>query len=170
MQGPGLGKGSFQKLNSKRSWFRLETNIFALSFRNSKYSWRETKNTFNEKERSIQRYAVQCISFVLVWIKIMQNQDKIKSHFKYQLSLWHLCTEYPTVCNRGNDQERVHSRPCCCSASSGIQSRLGSLLCIATDALQKQNSRCHCSTSWGLMPPIQARATAPPSPCERFLP
>lgn len=26
---------------------------------------------------------------------------------------------------------------------------LGSLLCIAIDALQKQNSRCHCSIVWG---------------------
>lgn len=41
---PGLGNGSFQKLNSKRSWFLLEINILARSFLNSKYSYRTEKN------------------------------------------------------------------------------------------------------------------------------
>lgn len=49
MLGPGRGNGSFQKLNSKRSWFRLESNIFALSFRNSMYSWGKMKKLTTNK-------------------------------------------------------------------------------------------------------------------------
>lgn len=49
MLGPGLGNGSFQKLNSKRSWFLLEINILARSFRNSKYSY-GTERTEEKKK------------------------------------------------------------------------------------------------------------------------
>jgi len=37
MLGPVLGAGSFQKLNSRRSWLRREINILLLSFRNARY-------------------------------------------------------------------------------------------------------------------------------------
>lgn len=50
MLGPGLGNGSFQKLNSKRSWFLLEINILARSFRNSKYSYRRERTGKKNKD------------------------------------------------------------------------------------------------------------------------
>lgn len=58
----------------------------------------------------------------------------------------------------------LYCGPCYCSTSSGIQSRPGSLLCTAINALQKQNSRCHCSTVQGAMPPTRLRDTVSPSP------
>lgn len=60
-------------------------------------------------------------------------------------------TEEPKFCQVvfiSRFRNKYITEPCYFSASSGIQSKLGSLLCIAIDALQIWNGRCHCRTLW----------------------
>lgn len=121
MLGPDRGNGSFQKLNSKRSWFRLESSIFALSFRNSMYSWGKMKKLSTNK-RNLKTFSqAQQLNYC------KEKAVHLYSEFLYSAML--------KTCE-----------PCCFSVSSDSRSGLGSLLCTATDALQPHNSRGHCST------------------------
>lgn len=119
MLGPGRGNGLFQKLNSKRSWFRLESSIFALSFRNSMYSWGKMKKKTTNKRNFVK-------------LRSSNNwNEKAVRHLDSEF----LYSGMVKTCE-----------PCYYSASSDSRSGLGSLLCTATDALHTCNSRGHCST------------------------
>lgn len=100
MLGPGLGNGSFQKLNSKRSWFRLETNIFALSFRNSKYSYRKKKPIFYV--RKLQTYTLEHTHLdkdAQLWSKILANNiQNVSKAFFTTPSPIHLSLKVSVVC------------------------------------------------------------------------